>query len=317
MVNLNASTIETKGEPAPIVLFAFNRPKHLRATLMSLKNNTLAHLSDLFIFIDGPKNNFSIDQTEKIEQVKKIAREEQWCKKVTIVESPVNKGLAKSVIDGVSEIVEKFGKVIVLEDDLVSSAYFLQFMNDALTLYENEDRVISATGYIYPVRQELPATYFLKGADCWGWATWKRGWDLLEKDGKNLLTEIEKNKLENDFDFYGSYPYTQMLRDQIAGKNNSWAILWYASAYLKNKLTIYPGQSLIQNIGNDGSGTHSGVTNKWEVSLTEKPVSLGSIELKENTKAKKIIADYFREIMGTEKGSLIGKLKNKFRAILK
>jgi hypothetical protein len=301
---------------APIVLFTYNRPLHTRQTLRHLMLNDLAKDSHLYIYIDGPKTNASQETIRQISEVKTVVREEQWCKEVTIIESDKNLGLAASVIKGVSEVLNKYGKVIVLEDDLVCDTYFLKFMNDGLQMYENNEEVISVTGYVYPVKSRLPDTYFLKGADCWGWATWKRGWDLLQKDGEKLLNEIVKRKLEYDFDFYGSYPYVNMLKDQIAGKNSSWAILWYASAYLQNKLTLYPGNSLVQNIGNDGSGTHNGVSDKWIVELTGKSIDLKKQQLTEDKEAKQIIADYFKEIMGTKDLSLLNKLKAKIRTIL-
>ena len=161
-------------------------------------------------------------------------------------------------MDGVSEVIKKYGIIIVLEDDIITSRYFLKYLNQGLNLYENEYDVISIHAWAYPVKKILPETYFLKGADCQGWATWKRGWELFEPDGQKLLNEIEAKNLIKEFDFSGSYPYTQMLKDQIAGKNSSWAIRWYASAFLKNKLTLYPKESLIYNTGFDGSGVNCG-----------------------------------------------------------
>ncbi|MBK7668766.1 MAG: glycosyltransferase [Sphingobacteriaceae bacterium] len=176
-------------ELAPIIVFAFNRPEHTRQTLEALMQNHLADKSELFIYIDGPRTK---DEIEKVNSVKKIAEEKLWCGKVSVVESKTNKGLAASVVKGVTDIVNKYGKVIVLEDDLVSDKWFLKFMNDSLTVYENETDVVCATGYIYPVSKALPETFFLKGADCWGWATWKRGWDILEINGDGLLKELEE-----------------------------------------------------------------------------------------------------------------------------
>ena len=283
-------------ETAPIVLFAFNRPEHTRRTLSALKQNHLADRSLLFIYIDGPKADFTEAQIQKINVVKEVAKEEQWCSEVKIIESKANKGLAVSVIEGVTEVVNKFGTVIVLEDDLVPDKWFLKFMNDALTLYENENEVVCVTGYIYPVDKPLPNNFLLKGADCWGWATWKRGWDSFENDGNKLLTELVTKNFTSDFDFYSSYPYVQMLKDQIAKKNNSWAILWYSSAYLKNKYTLYPGHSLIHNIGFDGSGIHSGTSTNFDVKLLDKELKVEKLDIEENKEAKKIIAEYFRNI---------------------
>jgi|SRR4030095_8654017 hypothetical protein len=300
-------------DKAPIILFAFNRPEHTRRTLSALKQNHLADSSLLFIYIDGPKRDFTDEQIQKINAVKEVAKEEQWCSEVKIIESKTNKGLAVSIMEGVTQIVNNFGRVIVLEDDLVSDKWFLKFMNDALTVYENEDEVVSVTGYIYPVNKPLPNNFFLKGTDCWGWATWKRGWDIFENDGNKLLTELETKKLTSDFDFYDSYPYVQMLRDQIANKNNSWSILWCASAYLKNKYTLYPGHSLIQNIGFDGSGTHSGTTTEFDVKLLHKELTVEKLKIEENKEAKKVVAEYFRKMHQNRRPLLIPKMINRFR----
>jgi Glycosyl transferase family 2 len=281
---------------APIVLFAFNRPEHTRRTLSALKNNHLADSSLLFIYIDGPKADFTEDQIRKINAVKEVAKEEQWCSEVKIIESKANKGLAGSVTEGVTEVVNKFGTVIVLEDDLVPDKWFLKFMNDALTVYENENEVVCVTGYIYPVNKPLPNNFFLKGTDCWGWATWTRGWDIFEHDGNKLLTELEMRNLTFDFDFFNSYPFVQMLKDQIAKKNNSWSILWCTSAYLKNKYTLYPGHSLIHNIGFDGTGTHGGTTAAFDVKLLHEELKVEKLNIDENKEAKTIIAEYFRNM---------------------
>jgi hypothetical protein len=302
-------------ETAPIVLFAFNRPEHTRRTLSALKQNYLADSSLLFIYIDGPKADFTEEQIQKINTVKEVAKEEQWCYEVKIIESEANKGLAISIIEGVTEVVNKFGTVIVLEDDLVPDKWFLKFMNDALTVYENENEVVCVTGYIYPVEKPLPNNFLLKGADCWGWATWKRGWDSFENDGNKLLTELVTKNLTSDFDFYSSYPYVQMLKDQIAKKNNSWAILWHASAYLKNKYTLYPGHSLIHNIGFDGSGTHSGTSTDFDVKFLNKEVKVEKLGIEENKEAKKIIAEYFRKIRQNPRTVFFKKIINRLRQL--
>jgi hypothetical protein len=281
---------------APIVLFVYNRPEHTSKTLESLMVNELASDSELFIFADGAKQNATKQTIEKIGQTRKIIKEKKWCKKVTIFESNENKGLAISVIEGVSKIVNEFGKVIVLEDDLVTSTCFLQFMNEALNIYVSENSVACISGYMYPVKDNLPETFFIKGADCWGWATWKRGWDIFEKDGEKLLKELNDRSLTNAFDFEGTYPYMKMLTEQIEAKNDSWAIRWYASAFLKNKYCLYPGISLVKNIGIDGSGTHSGVSEKWNVILSSHKINVNTIEVAENLKAKKSIVNYFMSI---------------------
>jgi hypothetical protein len=169
-------------------------------------------------------------------------------------------------------------------------------MNEALDTYEYEDRVISITGYIYPVRQELPETFFLRGADCWGWATWKRGWDIFNSDGSALLREIEASGQQDDFNFGGSYLYTHMLREQVEGRNSSWAIRWYASAFLKNKLTLYPGLSVVRNIGIDGSGTHCCRSDRWEVEMSEQCPRIGGIEVEESAIGRAAVSRFFWDL---------------------
>lgn len=275
---------------APIILFVYNRPWHTRQVIEALQKNILASESELFIYSDAAKNGANGD---KVVEVRSYLRTITGFKKITIVERESNLGLAQSVITGVTEIVNKYGRVIVLEDDLVTSPHFLEYMNNALDLYENEERVISIHGYVYPVKEKLPDTFFIKGADCWGWATWKRGWDLFERDGAKLLSSLAAKKATRDFDFEGSYPYTLMLKSQIKGFNSSWAIRWYASAFLADKLTLYPGKSLVQNIGFDNSGTHTGKNNYFNVEVNTSKVNLNKIDTQEDMKARKVFIGYF------------------------
>lgn len=278
---------------APIVLFAYNRPWHTQQTVKALQNNDLADGSKLYIFSDAAKNDAEVENVEKVREYIKTIDE---FKHITIVERDKNYGLANSIISGVTEIVNKYGKIIVLEDDLVTSKHFLSFMNRALKFYNDENKVISIHGYIYPIKNELPETFFIKGADCWGWATWKRGWDIFEVDGKKLLNELKDKNLEKKFDINGSYPYTKMLSEQVAKRNDSWAIRWYASAFLKDKLTLYPGRSLVYNIGLDASGTHCGNSDSFNTIITNKPIKLVKIPIEENTFILREIEKYFRRI---------------------
>lgn len=274
---------------APITVFVYNRPWHTRQTIEALEKNKLVKKSELFIFSDGPKNE---KDKQKVEKVRKYIKEINGFKRVTITERQKNLGLANSIIAGVTEIINKYGKIIVLEDDLLTSPYFLKFMNEGLNFYEKEKKVISIHGFIYPVKFNLPETFFIRGADCLGWSTWKRGWDLFEHDGIKLLAELKKRKLTHKFDFSGSYPYTRMLIDQVNRKNDSWAIRWYASAFLKGKLTVYPGRSLIFHNGNDDSGTNFGKSDYLDVELSLQPIEIGKIPLKESKEALNLIADY-------------------------
>ena len=289
---------------SPIVLFVYNRHEHTRRTVEALQKNFLAEESELFIFSDGPKNE---SDSIKVLEVRNYIKTISGFNSVHIIERKQNLGLAKSIIEGVAKILDSHEKIIVLEDDLLSSPYFLRFMNEALDLYKNEEKVISIHAYTYPTKQKLPETFFLKGADCWGWATWKRGWDLFEPDGRKLLRELEERNLLREFDFNGSYPYSNMLRRQIAGQNDSWAIRWYASAFLRDKLTLYPRESLIQNIGLDNSGTHAGNSYLKETVLAKDKIEISRIPAEENTTAKKILEKYFK----SAKPGLIKRIINK------
>jgi hypothetical protein len=248
-----------------------------------------------------------MEEKVAVDSVRKYLKTITGFKKVTIIEREGNLGLANSIISGVTEIVNRFGRVIVLEDDLVCSPYFLKYMNEALDFYEKEDTVISIHGYVYPVAGKLPETFFLKGADCWGWATWKRGWDLFEPDGKKLLDGLSKRNLRKEFDFNGTFPYTKMLKDQIRGKNNSWAIRWHSSAFLNGKLTLYPGMSLIRNIGTDESGTHSGKTDMYDVAISRDPVPVSEIPIEENRMAREEI----KRFLWTVHPGLIAGVRNR------
>ncbi|HCE45322.1 MAG TPA: glycosyl transferase [Lentisphaeria bacterium] len=249
---------------------------------------------------------------DRVREVREYIRTIRGFKSVRIVERDTNLGLAKSIISGVAEVINEYGRIIVLEDDMVTSPYFLRYMNEALELYEKEDKVISIHGYVYPI-QDLPETFFIKGADCWGWATWKRGWDLFEQDGKKLLKKLEDGNLTSEFDNDGAYPYTKMLRDQIRGKNNSWAIRWYASAFLNDKLTLYPGSSLVKNIGLDDSGTHNDSTDYFNVELIGRIPELKNIPMERNLEASRKFRDF---LVNIPKPSFFSRIRRKAKRLL-
>ena len=276
---------------APIALFVYNRPWHTRQTIKELQKNGLAGESDLFIFSDAPNKP---EVTKAVQEVRDYIKTISGFRSVKIIERAENFGLSKSIIDGVTRLCSEHGRIIVIEDDLLTSPYFLKYMNDALDLYELEERVISIHGYMYPVDAILPETFFLRGASCWGWATWKRGWNLFEPDGQKLLMQIKKLRVENEFNYNGSYDLLGMLRSQVEGKIDSWAIRWYASAFLANKLTLYPGKSLVQNIGFDGSGKNCGTTDVFFTEFADHPVALGRQDVYENLNAQAAISQYFR-----------------------
>jgi hypothetical protein len=299
--------------PAPIALFAYSRPDHTRRCLDALKANTLAGDSDLHLFSDGPKNPGAVAGVAAVRDLIRGFRASGGFKSITVTERETNLGLAKSIISGVTDLVGRHGRVIVVEDDLVSSQHFLRYMNDGLNMYADQDAIASIHAYIYPVKGILPETFFLKGADCWGWATWKRAWDLFEPDGGALLTQLRGRGLTHAFDRGGMYPYTRMLEDQIAGKNDSWAVRWYASAFLKDKLTLYPGRSLVHNIGNDALGTHSIRTEVYNVDLSADPIRIAEIPIVEDPHCVALIEDYLRSTSTSRKIRFFSKLRSFLR----
>jgi len=270
---------------APIVLFSYNRLWHVRQTIEALMKNELARESELFVFSDGPKTE---KDESKVKEVREYIKTIKGFRKVEIIERDRNFGLANNIIDGVTKIVNEYRRIIVLEDDLITSPYFLTYMNKALEIYQDEEKVASIHGYVYPLPnpEKLPYTFFIRGADCWGWATWERAWKLFEADGKKLLNLLIERKETKIFDFNDSYGYTKMLKDQIQRKNDSWGIRWYASAFLNNMFTLYPRKTLVRNIGADNSGTHCITTDIFDGEIAV-DIILEKLPVKENEEARK------------------------------
>ena len=275
-----------------IVLFVYNRLDHTKQTIEALQKNELANQSELIIYCDNAKNE---DAKKNVDEVRSYIDSIDGFKKVTVIKREKNWGLANSIIDGVTTVVNQYGRIIVLEDDMVVSPYFLEYMNEALENFFDDDRVISVHGYVYPVKIELPEAFFLTGADCWGWATWRRGWDLFNSEGKYLLDELVRRHLIQEFDYNGAYPFLSMLKDQIKGANDSWAIRWHASAFLAGKLTLYPGRSLIHNIGNDSSGTHCGDLDSMDAKLSETKIDLNNFAVEPSSTGREAFENFFRQ----------------------
>jgi len=244
---------------APIILFTYNRPLHTKKTLEALHKNYLANQSILYIYCDGINQDSSIDLKNNNSLVKKVIREKQWCKEVVIIESVVNKGLANSIIEGVTEVINKFGKIIVLEDDLITSKYFLDFMNKALDNYKNVEKVIQISGFSFPSNKidKNNSSYFLPLTSTWGWATWKRAWELIDFECSDyIILKTDKN-LARKFNLNGSYNYMKMLIQQMEqGKISSWGIRFYWNAFKYESIVLYPDYTLISNNGWDNTGRH-------------------------------------------------------------
>ena len=280
---------------APVAVFAYKRSGHLERTLESLALNPLASATDLHVYCDGARSR--ADEAG-VAAVRDLVRAVTGFASVRTIERDANLGLARSIISGTSEVVERTGRVIVIEDDLVLSPHFLRYMNDGLDRYANEDAVASIHGYCYPVDEPLPSTFFLRGGDCWGWATWSRAWRHFEPDGTALLSRLRARGLTRGFDLDGAYPFTRMLEDQAAGRNDSWAIRWHASCFLAGRLTLYPGRSLVDNIGNDSSGTHCGSTDSFSTAVSADSIAVGDIAIVESAQARDAFKRFHRRQHG-------------------
>ncbi len=239
---------------APIALFVYNRPEHTRRTIDALKRNPLAIKSDLIIFSDGPKFE---NQIHSVFQVRNYISHIDGFNSIQIIERATNYGLANSIIDGVTMLCRKYGKVIVLEDDLETSPFFLDYMNNALFRYAKNPKVMQISGHMFDVNINLPDdAIFLPFITSWGWGTWQKKWQFFDATASQYFQIKDNRQLIKLFNLDDSYPYFEMLEAQLAGKINSWAIRWYLSVFMKAGLVLYPKKTLVNNIGFDGSGTH-------------------------------------------------------------
>lgn len=293
---------------SPILLFTYNRPEHTRLTLEALKKNHLSDRSRLYIFSDGYRDE---TDREEVMKVRELIRSVEGFASIHIEERTENVGLARNIIEGVTGVVNEHGKVIVLEDDLITSPYFLTFMNDVLERYEQEEKIAHVQGFCFPLL-DLPDAFLIKWTGSWGWATWKRAWDLFNPDGEALLSEIMKKKLNREFDFNNNYPFTRMLRRQVNGENDSWAIRWNASLFLNNRLSVNAGKSLVQNIGFDGSGRHSGRDVIYTTPLHMSALSSEIPLIEENRAVRKAFEKYYRRT-----NSLLAKGVRRIKRILR
>jgi hypothetical protein len=251
----------------PIILFVYNRPEHTAKTINALKNNELAAESSLIIYSDGFKNE---NDKNYILEVRELIRNTSGFKTIKIIEREKNYGLANSVISGVSEVINENGKVIVLEDDIVTSKYFLKFMNEALEFYEKNDEIFSISGYTYPVRiPELhkESIFLSLRSSSWGWGTWKNRWEKVIWKPEKSFDVYNKKLLRELLDKAGK-DLAPMLLKSVEGKINSWAIKWAFTQINLRSYTVFPIKSLVSNIGADASGTNfNRVTKKYNVKL--------------------------------------------------
>ncbi len=253
---------------APIVVFTYNRLSHTKKLLFSLSECEDFNKSKLFIYADGFKKDNLKDKKKVLEVKKELKKFKRKYKNTSIIYAKKNFGLYKNLTNGISKILAKYPRAIILEDDLVLDKNFINYMNKSLVIYEKNRRVLQITGYCYPVNYKKKNAYFLNLTSCWGWATWRNRWfefiDFVRN--KSLIDEIYKKiqtnpKLKYDFNIQGSFNYFNLLRKQINSNFNSWGVLFYLFSFYKKNLNLFPPYNLVNNIGFDGSGAHKSTSN--------------------------------------------------------
>ncbi len=239
----------------PVALFVYNRPKHTQKTIEALARNTLAAETDLYIFSDGYKTQKDRENVEAVRRyVDQVAAADSF-RKVNVIKSPCNKGLAESIIVGVTQVINTAGSVIVLEDDLLTAPYFLQYMNNALEYYESDGRIWGVSGYSSRMKSVIKDVYFTPRISSWGWATWNSRWDQVDwevRSYRKFRLHLRKRWAFNR----GGKDLSYMLDQQRRGQIDSWAIRFCYSQFELKKYAVFPRISLVRNIGQDGSGTH-------------------------------------------------------------
>lgn len=302
-----------KNRPAPVALFVFNRPWHTRQAIEALGKNEYAAYSDLYVFSDGPKR--AADEA-KVREVRSYIRTIDVFKRISVIEREKNFGLAESIIAGVTEVVNAHGKIIVMEDDLVSSPHFLSYMNHALRKYEDADRVMHVSGYILPIDPGgLKETFFYRASSCWGWGTWARAWRHFEHDIDKLIPRFDKAS-RHMFNIDGKTNFWDQMESQRDGKINSWAIRWYASVFLNDGLCLHPSRSMTGNIGLDGSGTHCGEDDTYDVRIHDREITEFEEQLEENREALERIKTFLATTERPLATRILNRMKRKLAVLL-
>ncbi len=292
------TTTTTTTTPAPIAVFAFNRPDHLHAALASLEACSGSADADVVIYCDGARDDAD---RAAVDAVRDVARAFRGGRRRRIVQRELNWGLARSVIAGVDEACAESGRVIVVEDDLRLSPAFLRFMNESLDRYSDDDRVMQVAGYMFPAEVGAPnRAFFLPFIGTWGWATWARAWKAFDPVMRDVAF-LEDPAVRRAFDLDDAYPYSKLVERQRTFLQDSWAIRWYVSVFRCQGLALYPAQSLVENAGSDGSGTHDAYRPRVEVSST--PPSLWPAAVEVDGDALLALQHHLRQVRRGWRGS--------------
>lgn len=292
---------------APIALFVFNRLDHTKQTIESLSKNFLANESLLYIFSDEGRNE---KEKVEVEKVRNYLKTIKGFKEVFIISRKNNFGLAQSIILGVTKIINDYGKIIVLEDDLVTSPTFLRFMNNALDFYQKEKNIWHISGWNYPMNQINDDIFIWRGMECWGWATWKDRWQYFEKDSNKLIKEFSKKDIYK-FNLDGKRNNWKQVILNNKGKLNTWAVFWYASIFKNKGLSINPTITFVKNIGLDGTGTNCTSNDIYSNSLNNKEKIIFYKSDKENI----YYIEQIKDFSDKTRIPLYKKISNKFKKV--
>lgn len=238
---------------APIGLFIYKRPDHARRAILSLQACDGAESSPIYVFADGPKSDA---EATAVGATRAVARQVLGDRAI-FVEQERNRGLANSIIAGTTELCDRHGSAIVVEDDLVVAPSFLRFLNEGLERYREDPRVMQISGHMFdvPAFKRRREALFLPMTTSWGWATWRRAWALFDPFATGWRERL-RNDAEERFNLYGSYDYARMLTQQMNGEIDSWAIRWYYTVFAHDGLVLFPPRTLVSNMGFDRSGAH-------------------------------------------------------------
>lgn len=294
---------------APIVLFAFSRPDHTRRTLAALAGNSFADQSDLIVYADAARSEGDV---ENVRAVRDLIRGADGFKSLTVIERKTNYGLARNIIEGVTEVCEQYGRVIVLEDDIVTSPYFLDFMNRGLSRYADETRVWHISGWNYPIDESgLGGAFLWRAMNCWGWGTWWDRWARYKKDPSALIGSWAAEKVKR-FNLGGRHNFWDQVKANQSGKIDTWAIFWYATIFDNEGLCLNPSRTLVRNIGVDGTGENCGSADVFTECLGTVPAGDLPDVISESKTALYRIQEFYRALKPSVARRIINKAKRMF-----
>ncbi|EAB6271748.1 glycosyltransferase [Salmonella enterica] len=298
---------------SPVVMFVYAKPEHTRKTIESLAKNPEASSTDLFIYSDAAKSD---KDSIAVREVRNIVSSVSGFKSVSLYFRSENIGLASNIMDGVSKVCEKYGRVIVIEDDIVTSPCFLAYMNAALEKYEDDKRIWHVTGWNYPFLDNYMSesdAYLWRMMNCWGWGTWNDRWVNFRKDPEELIKSFSKKDI-SEFNLDNAFNFWSQVEDNYNGKINTWAIFWYATIFKNNGLCLNPVNSMVKNIGMDGTGENCNTSDIYKTKLSYEFGYRWPNEISEDKTAINIVREFYKSNTPTLIQRIVNKVK---RTLLK